>query len=138
MQISKLSPNSSLILFRALSTKVVFFRGVIEAQKVAESCSQNKTCKSCEPTFLHRSNYICLDFSGSEFYSSEVLYKWFTAKSSIICYLGVLLAHSRLPCYVFCICLLTYRVNNRYQKYKSVELAHCMSFRQKDSACLAP
>ena len=33
---------------------------------------------------------------------------------------------SRLPCYVFCICLLT----NRYQKYKSVELAdqqeHCI------------
>ena len=26
----------------------------------------------------------------------------------------------RLPCYVFCICLLTY--TNRYQKYKSVEL----------------
>ena len=25
---------------------------------------------------------------------------------------------SRLPCYVFCICLLT----NKYQKYKSVEL----------------
>ena len=26
---------------------------------------------------------------------------------------------SRLPCYVFCICLLT---TNKYQKYKSVEL----------------
>ena len=30
----------------------------------------------------------------------------------------ILSSSSRLPCYVFCICLLT----NKYQKYKSVEL----------------
>ena len=29
---------------------------------------------------------------------------------------------TRLPCYVFCICLLTYTNTNKEQKYKSVEL----------------
>ena len=30
--------------------------------------------------------------------------------------------YSRLPCYVFCICMLTDMSTNEYQKYKSIEL----------------
>ena len=35
---------------------------------------------------------------------------------------------SRLPCYVFCICLLT----NKYQKYKSVELGDQLDYDDDD------
>ena len=48
---------------------------------------------------------------------------------------------SRLPCYVFCICLLTIFIllfiTNKYQKYKSVELGDQLS-RSLDDPCIRP